>query len=80
MIKVYPFASGSEYTASFAISSSFAQNINSLGYVLTASNAATIQSPTSGSPASVNVCLITYDQYLQLINNPGTIFEQCNFG
>jgi hypothetical protein len=77
MIQVYPFASGSEYTASFAISSSFATNVSRAEYVFTASNAGVVQFPTSGSPAIINRCLITYDEYLQILS--GSAVEQCNF-
>jgi hypothetical protein len=77
MIQVYPFASGSEYTASFAISSSFATNVELVDYVFTASNAGAVQFPTSGSAAEVNLCLITYNQYIQLLS--GSSIEQCNF-
>lgn len=79
MIKVYPFASGSEYTASFAVSSSYAVNVASAGYVYSASKADVVLSPVSGSSAAVNVCLITYNQYLEMLANPGTKYEQCNF-
>lgn len=79
MLKVYPFGSGSEYTASYAVTSSYAPIADRLEYVYTASVAGTVQNPTSGSAASKNICLITYSQYLDLIANPGTKKEQCTF-
>lgn len=79
MIKVYPFASGSEYTASFAISASHANTAHTAGYVYTASLANEVIFPTSGSAAAVNICRITYDQYLQILSGSGSVFEQCNF-
>ena len=79
MLKVYPFGSGSEYTASYAVTSSYAVSASRLDYVYTSSFAATVLNPTSGSAASKNICLITYADYLELINNPGTKKEQCIF-
>lgn len=79
MLKVYPFASGSEYTASYAVTASYATSASSAGYVYTSSLAELVLYPQSGSAAAVNICLITYSQYLELLNNPGTRIEQCNF-
>ena len=79
MLKVYPFASGSEFTASYAVTASYAISASSAGYVYTSSLAQQVLYPQSGSAAAVNICLITYADYLQLINNPGTTIEQCNF-
>jgi hypothetical protein len=79
VLKVYPFATGSEYTASFAVTASHAISASSAGYVATASTAGYIENPRSGSAASVNLCLITYAEYLLLINNPGTKIERCLF-
>jgi hypothetical protein len=75
---VYPFASGSEYTASFAISASYALSASAIDYVATASAAGTILNPISGSAASVNICIITYQQYLAMLANP-SLREVCVF-
>lgn len=80
MLKVYPFASGSEYTASYAVTTSYAVSASSAGYVYTSSLAEQVLYPESGSAAALNICLITYEDYLQLVTNPaGTRIEQCNF-
>lgn len=80
MLKTYPFASGSEFTASFAVTASHTISASSAGdYVITASSAGYVVNPRSGSSATVNMCLITYEQYLLLLNNPGTKKEQCVF-
>jgi|NOAtaT_7_FD_contig_21_6458310_length_632_multi_3_in_0_out_0_2 hypothetical protein len=74
----YPYASGSLYTSSFALSSSYANNAQYLMYVFTASFA---ESGTSGSKGDLGVpgiCKITYEQYLQLRANP-SLKEVCNF-
>ena len=73
--KVYPFASGSEYTASYAISSSVAVSASSVNYVVTASLAGSVLTPVSGSPAAVDICVITYQQYQQIAS--GSAVEQC---
>jgi hypothetical protein len=75
MLSVYPFASGSLYTASYAISASYAASANFIQYVLSASNAATVLFPQSGSRGK-SVCLITTDQYNTLIATSGS--EVCN--
>jgi hypothetical protein len=79
MLKVYPFASGSEVTASHAVTASYAVSASSAGYVFTTELAEQVLYPESGSPAAVNLCLITYPQYLELVNSPGVSFEQCIF-
>lgn len=79
MIKIYPFASGSEVTASFAVTSSYAGTADYVQYVYTASMAKKVLYPQEGDPAPVNICFITYEQYLDLLNNPGTRVEQCVF-
>lgn len=78
VLQIYPYASGSFYTASFAISSSFATTAQDIDYVFTASIADTVINPTSGSPALINICLITYEQYLALLETPGN-YENCTF-
>lgn len=69
MLTVYPFASGSLYTASFSMASSFAGSANLIKYVDSASNANTILNPRSGSRGT-SVCLITYAEFLYLQSNP----------
>lgn len=76
MLSVYPFASGSLYTASFAVSSSFATSASLISYVSTASIADTVLFPQSGSRGK-SVCLITFEQY-QLLVSSSTLIEQCN--
>jgi hypothetical protein len=73
--KVYPFASGSEYTASYAISSSFATSASLLSYVATASYAGTVLFPETGDDAAIDICVITYEQYLQILS--GSYYEVC---
>ena len=78
MLQIYPYASGSFYTASFAISSSFATTAQGIDYVLTASIADTVINPTSGSAALINICLITFEQYQALLQTTGN-YEICTF-
>ena len=78
MISVYPFASGSLYTASFALSSSHATVAEYLNYVHTASFAETGSFGPQGARGYPEVCTITYDQYLKLIADP-TLKEVCVF-
>lgn len=73
--KIYPFASGSEYTASYAISASFADSVELIPYVGTASYAGEVLFPESGSDAAVDICVITYEQYLQIYS--GSLYEIC---
>lgn len=78
MINVFPFGTGSAVVNSFAITSSNATSAQRLAYVATASVAGTVLNPQTGTKASVNICLITYDQYVTLLNDP-TKVENCNF-
>jgi hypothetical protein len=75
MLSVYPFASGSLYTASYALSASFATSASFIQYVLSASSASTVLFPQSGSRGK-SVCLITTEQYDTLIATSGS--EVCN--
>ena len=75
MITVYPYASGSFYTASHAITSSIATNVRLISYVTSASNAATVLFPQSGSRGK-SVCLLTTSQYNTLVATGQ--FEICN--
>lgn len=65
MLSVYPFGSGSLYTASFAVTASHADKVERISYVYTASNAGTVLYPQSGSRAK-SVCLITGAEYLKM--------------
>ena len=76
MLKFYPFASGSEYTASYAISSSHALNATTLTYTVSASVAETVTNPVSGSRGK-SICLLTYQQYLLMVNSGSR--EICDF-
>ena len=62
MISVYPFASGSVYTASYAISASYADVATYMYYAPSASNAAAVLNPVSGSRGK-SVCLLTEAQF-----------------
>jgi hypothetical protein len=76
MLSVYPFGSGSLYTASYAITSSFAAKVGLISYVVSASTANTVLFPESGSRGK-SICLLTTEQYL-LLSSSGR-FETCNF-
>jgi hypothetical protein len=78
MINVYPFASGSLYTASFALSSSYANVAEFLTYVETASIALSGSFGPKGLRGYPEVCTITYEQYLKLVNDP-SLKEVCIF-
>lgn len=77
MLYVYPYASGSLYSASFAVTASHAVSASLISYVFTSSLAGTVLNPRSGSNGK-DTCLITYEQYLEMISNP-TLIEQCSF-
>lgn len=74
----YPFATGSEYTASFAVTSSHAISASLLSYVNTASYAPQGTSGSVGLRGTPDICLITDNQYFYLIANP-SYKEVCNF-
>lgn len=76
MLSVYPFASGSLYTASYAISSSFATSASFISYVVSASNANVVLYPQTG-PRGKSVCLLTTAQFNTMVST-GKI-EVCNF-
>lgn len=76
MLNVYPFASGSLYTASYAVTASYTTNVLSIGYVPTASYAVEGKGPKGFR--GKDICLITLDQYFKLIEDP-TLAEDCNF-
>lgn len=73
-VKVFPFSSGS-VTSSFAISSSFAEQAGRVDYVSSSISASLVLTPISGSPAAVDICIITFEQYQQIIS--GSHVEVC---
>lgn len=77
MLKIYPFGSGSFYTASHATTASFATSASLIANVTSASRAATILEPVSGSRGK-GICLITYEQYLRMLADP-SVLEVCRF-
>lgn len=77
MLTVYPFGSGSFYTASFAVSSSFAISASFVRYTLSSSKADIVLNPRSGSLGK-SVCLLTTEQYL-LLSGSSTRVEICDF-
>lgn len=78
MLQVYPHGLTSLYTASYAITSSFAHVANRVDYVLTASNAQTVLNPETGRAATINTCLITFEQYQALLASTNN-WEICTF-
>lgn len=76
MLQVYPYGSGSLYTSSFAVTSSFATVAGITDYVPTSSIAGTVLNPTTGRKASVNICLISYQDYLALLASTNN-YEIC---
>lgn len=78
MLKVFPFGSGSEFTASFAVSSSFAQTALKYQAAETSSLAGTVLTPISGSKPEVDICVITFSQYQQILAD--THVENCLSG
>lgn len=77
MLSVYPFGSGSLYTASFAITASYAQQTQRYLYVESASVAGKVLYPRPGAMGK-GVCLLTTQQYLALKANPSWL-EICPF-
>jgi len=79
MLSVYPFGSGSLYTASYAVSASHAISASFIKSVYSASTAGIVLFPQSGSRGK-SVCTITYAQYLSLQAGSGSGYvEICNF-
>lgn len=76
MLQVFPFGSGSFYTASYAISSSYATNVKSIGYVETSSYAVEGKGPKGYR--GKDICLITLDQYFKLYDT-ASLVEICTF-
>ena len=75
MAKFYPFASGSEYTASYAVSSSYAGTVDRVRSVQTASLAGTVINRATGSDAAIDICVMSYEEYLLLLS--GSHYEVC---
>lgn len=67
MLTIYPYGSGSLYTASYATTASFASTVQLISYVTSASNADTVLFPESGSRGK-STCLLTLDQYNILVS------------
>jgi len=78
MISVYPFGSGSLYTASYAISASYAPSASLYVPVVTASYAGKILYPRSGSTGK-GICLLTQAQAIELYASGQTKIDICNF-
>jgi hypothetical protein len=66
------------FTGSYAISASYAVSSSYLLYTHTASFAETGSLGPAGNRGSPEVCLITYEQYLKLIED-STLKEVCTF-
>lgn len=79
MLSVYPFGSGSLYTASYAVTASCAVSASFIKSVVSASTAGIVLYPQSGSRGK-GVCIITAAQYeiLQVGIGDGYV-EICNF-
>jgi hypothetical protein len=76
MRQVYPFGDTSLYTASFAQTASYAEDVDRLVYVTSASVADTILEPEAGTRATKRYCLISYNQYLTLLSSTNYV-EVC---
>jgi len=76
VLSVYPFGSGSLYNVSYAITASYAPSASFIKYVTSASNAATVLYPQSGSRGK-SICLLTTDQYIEMVSTGK--MEVCNF-
>lgn len=75
---IYPFTSGSEYTASYAITSSFATSASYWDYVFTASSAISGVSGSKGLRGNPDICFITVDQYFRMLFT-SSLQEVCYF-
>lgn len=81
MITIYPFASGSLYTASYAITSSYTVSASLINFAITSSTTDTVLFPRSGSRGN-GICLLTTNQYEILSSSIGSLTpltETCNF-
>jgi len=73
--KIFPFSSNSSVTGSYVVSSSVALSVPTASYVVSASKADSVLEPVSGSSAAINICIITYQQYLEILG--GSRLERC---
>jgi hypothetical protein len=78
VLKVYPFPSGSEVTSSYAVRASFANEVQRIQSAVTASSAGTVLQLVQGPPGATDVCVITYDQYIQIVSE--SFVENCSGG
>ena len=79
MLAVYPFGTGSLYTASYALSASYAASASTIPYVYTASAAGVVLYPQAG-PSGKGVCLITGAEYVKLqVSSSFNYVEVFNF-
>jgi hypothetical protein len=76
--RFYPFLSGSEYTASFAITSSQATSASFWDYSITSSNSVAGVSGSIGLRGSPDICFITTDQYFRMLFT-SSLQEACAF-
>lgn len=76
--RIYPFASGSDYTASFATTSSYAISASYWDTVYTASNAIDGISGSIGLRGNPDICFISASQYFEMLLNPN-LQEVCVF-
>jgi hypothetical protein len=76
MLSVYPYASGSLYVAGYVTTASFADGVQFIKYVTSASTAAVVLFPESGSRGT-SACLLTTEQY-QFMISTGRM-ENCTF-
>ena len=76
--RFYPFLSGSEYTASFAITSSQATSASYWDYSITSSNSVLGVSGSKGLRGNPDRCFITVDQYFRLLFT-SSLQEVCTF-
>lgn len=76
MLSVYPYGSGSLYTAAHALTASYAFGVEYIAYVVTSSFAGNVLYPTSGSRGK-SVCLLTTAQYLEMVSTGK--MEVCGF-
>lgn len=76
--RFYPFLSGSEYTASFAVTASSAISASYWDYAITASNTINGISGSAGLRGSPDICYITTEQYFKLLFT-SSLQEVCTF-
>jgi hypothetical protein len=74
MKNVFPFTTGSEVTASFAISSAVSLNARAASDAQFTQTSSIILEPVQGPPGN-GICLVTFEQYEQMLS--GTFVEDC---